>query len=206
MAKKFIIKDDDGKEFEVTEETVDEQPEVVEEPAKPEVKDDESLTPEEIVALKALAAHSADIIKLLSVEAEEHAEDTDEEIAEELGLAKEELTEWQSQLKITNVVSLNEFLEQGQEPVMDARGNSHFSQPEDVVAKTELKKVLEDALDILTEKEKKVILLYYYEDLTLKEISKVLEVSESRVSQLHTKALLKMRGKMGKYMDILVNE
>lgn len=83
MAKKFIIKDDDGKEFEVTEETVDEQPEVEEEPAKPEVKDDESLTPEEIVALKALAAHSADIIKLLSVEAEEHAEDTDEEIADE---------------------------------------------------------------------------------------------------------------------------
>ena len=83
MAKKFIIKDDDGKEFEVTEETVDEQPEVTEEPAKPEVKDDESLTPEEIVALKALAAHSADIIKLLSVEAEEHAEDTDEEIADE---------------------------------------------------------------------------------------------------------------------------
>ena len=82
MAKKFIIKDDDGKEFEVTEETVDEQPEV-EEPAKPEVKDDESLTPEEIVALKVLAAHSADIIKLLSVEAEEHAEDTDEEIADE---------------------------------------------------------------------------------------------------------------------------
>ena len=83
MAKKFIIKDDDGKEFEVTEETVDEQPEVKEEPAKPEVKDDESLAPEEIVALKALAAHSADIIKLLSVEAEEHAEDTDEEIADE---------------------------------------------------------------------------------------------------------------------------
>ena len=83
MAKKFIIKDDDGKEFEVTEETVDEQPEVKEEPAKPEVKDDESLTPEEIVALKALAAHSADIIKLLSVEAEEHAEDADEEIADE---------------------------------------------------------------------------------------------------------------------------
>ena len=83
MAKKFIIKDDDGKEFEVTEETVDEQPEVKKEPAKPEVKDDESLTPEEIVALKALAAHSADIIKLLSVEAEEHAEDTDEEIVDE---------------------------------------------------------------------------------------------------------------------------
>lgn len=131
---------------------------------------------------------------------------TDEQVAGELGLEQEELTEWQSRLKITNVISLNEFLEQGQEPVMDARGNSHFSQPEDVVSESELKQVLEEALEVLTEKEKKVILLYYYEDLTLKEISKVLEVSESRVSQLHTKALLKMRVKMGKYMDILVNE
>ena len=131
---------------------------------------------------------------------------TDEQVAGELGLEQEELTEWQSRLKITNVISLNEFLEQGQGPVMDARGNSHFSQPEDVVSESELKQVLEEALEVLTEKEKKVILLYYYEDLTLKEISKVLEVSESRVSQLHTKALLKMRAKMGKYMDILVNE
>lgn len=131
---------------------------------------------------------------------------TDEQVAGELGLEQEELTEWQSRLKITNVISLNEFLEQGQEPVMDARGNSHFSQPEDVVSESELKQVLEEALEVLTEKEKKVILLYYYEDLTLKEISKVLEVSESRVSQLHTKALLKMRAKMGKYMDILVNK
>lgn len=131
---------------------------------------------------------------------------TDEQVAGELGLEQEELTEWQSRLKITNVISLNEFLEQGQEPVMDARGNSHFSQPEDVVSESELKQVLEEALEVLTEKEKKVILLYYYEDLTLKEISKVLEVSESRVSQLHTKALLKMRAKMGKYMDVLVNE
>ncbi len=131
---------------------------------------------------------------------------TDEQVAGELGLEQEELTEWQSRLKITNVISLNEFLEQGQEPVMDARGNSHFSQPEDVVSESELKQVLEEALEVLTEKEKKVILLYYYEDLTLKEISTVLEVSESRVSQLHTKALLKMRAKMGKYMDILVNE
>ena len=47
--------------------------------------------------------------------------------------------------------------------------------------------------------------LYYYEELTLKEISKVLEVTESRISQLHTKALLKMRKKMGSYMDILVD-
>ena len=69
--------------------------------------------------------------------------------------------------------------------------------------KNELKEVLTEALELLTEKEKKVVLLYYYEELTLKEISHVLEVSESRVSQLHTKALQKMKSKMGKYIGIL---
>ena len=50
----------------------------------------------------------------------------DEEIAQELGVSEDELSNWQSQLKVTNIVSLNEFLEQGSEPVMDARQNSHF--------------------------------------------------------------------------------
>ena len=63
--------------------------------------------------------------------------------------------------------------------------------------------MLEQALELLTEKEKKVILLYYYEELTLKEISNILEVSESRISQLHTRALQKMKSKMGSYMGIL---
>lgn len=129
----------------------------------------------------------------------------DEEIAQELGLTGEELLNWQSQLKVTNVISLNEYIEQGTEPVMDARNNSHFAQPEDNIEEEELKKVLSEAIDLLTEKEKKVILLYYYEDLTLKEISNILEVSESRVSQLHTKALSKMRKRMGDYLDILTD-
>lgn len=130
---------------------------------------------------------------------------SDEEIARKLGVTEQEYTDWQSQMKVTGVVSLNEFVEQGSEPVMDASANSHFAQPEEVVAESELKKVLEQSLDALTEKEKKVILLYYYEELTLKEISKILEVSESRVSQLHTKALMKMKSKMGSYMGILTD-
>ncbi len=88
---------------------------------------------------------------------------------------------------------------------MDARNNSHFIQPEEQIQEDELKKVLKDTLELLTEKERKVIELYYYEELTLKEISKVLGVTESRISQLHTKALLKMRRKMGSYMDIFVD-
>ena len=131
---------------------------------------------------------------------------TDEEIALELGVSEEELVSWQSQLKVTNVVSLSEFEEQGQEPAIEVVNRNRFSQPEDVVEEKELKVVLVEALELLTEKERRVIELYYYEDLTLKEISLVLEVSESRVSQLHTKALLKMRKKMGAYMDILVQQ
>lgn len=129
---------------------------------------------------------------------------TDEEIASELGISDDEYLEWQSQMKITNVVSLNEYMEQGAE--VPAEGNqfttSRFDSPEENIEKEELKKVLEESLEQLTEKEKKVILLYYYEDLTLKEISNVLEVSESRISQLHTRALQKMKTIMGDYMGI----
>lgn len=131
-------------------------------------------------------------------------EATDEEIAAKLGITGEEYLEWQSQMKITNVVSLNEYMEQGSEVPFE--GNRHntarFEGPEESIEKEELKKVLEETLEILTEKEKKVILLYYYEELTLKEISNILEVSESRISQLHTRALQKMKDKMGVYMGI----
>ena len=128
----------------------------------------------------------------------------DEEVAAELGLSDKEYLDWQSQMKITNLVSLNEFMEAGNEPVSDAVATTaQFIQPEESVSKDELSKMLAESLELLTEKEKSVIVFYYYEDLTLKEISKVMEVSESRVSQLHTKALLKMRKKMGPYMNIL---
>ena len=104
---------------------------------------------------------------------------TDEEIAIELGVSEDELVSWQSQLKVTNVVSLSEFDEQGQEPTVEPTTKNRFAQPEDVVEEAELKVKLMESLELLTEKEKKVILLYYYEDLTLKEISNILEVSES---------------------------
>lgn len=131
---------------------------------------------------------------------------TEEEIAAQLQISREDLLSWQSQLQITNLISLNEFVELGSEPVMDSNTNSHFEVPEKVVEQQELKEVLEEALQNLSEKECKVVQLYYYEELTLKEISKILEVSESRVSQLHTRALQKMKQKMGNYMNILVNK
>lgn len=132
---------------------------------------------------------------------------TDEQIAAKLEISEEELSTWNSQMKVTNLVSLNEYMETGSEIGFDTERvhtTSQFDSPEEALEKEELKKMLVESLELLTEKEKKVILLYYYEDLTLKEISSILEVSESRVSQLHTRALQKMRTKLGNYMGILL--
>lgn len=122
---------------------------------------------------------------MAKLEAENGRPATDEEIAGELDISVDELDTWNGQTKITNLVSLEDFVEQGSEIKMDASHNSQFEQPEKVIEKAELAKMLEKAIDELTEKERSVVLFYYYEDLSLKEISKVLEVSESRVSQLH---------------------
>jgi len=133
---------------------------------------------------------------------------TDEEIAKELGISDEEYLDWQSQMKITGLVSLNEYMEQGSDVSQDysRHTTSRFESPEERVEKEELSKVLGEALSLLTEKEQKVITLYYYEELTLKEISNILEVSESRISQLHTRALQKMKTRMGSYMGILADQ
>ena len=127
---------------------------------------------------------------------------TEAEIAAYMGISEDELLDWQMQVKADNMISLNEYVEQGNDISSDKSISSGFDTPEGVIEKNELKEVLQEALELLTEKEKKVILLYYYEELTLKEISSILEVSESRVSQLHTRALKKMKVKMGNYMGI----
>ena len=123
---------------------------------------------------------------------------SDEELAAELGITQDELSDWQG-----NLISLDEYTEAGSEVKMESVGNSHFDQPEDAMEKEELKKMMVKAIDSLTEKERSVVVLYYYEEMTLKEISLTLEVSESRVSQLHTKALNKMKKLLGDYVFTL---
>lgn len=128
---------------------------------------------------------------------------SDEAIAAELGISEEEYINWQGQANITNIVSLDEFAENNGEKGMDTiKGNASI-EPEYVMEKQEMKRLLAESLEILTDNEKKVILLYYYEELTLKEISRILEVSESRISQLHTKALTKMKTKLGDVADYI---
>ena len=128
---------------------------------------------------------------------------TDEELAAELEISVEELGQWQAQTKAAGVVSLDEYLEQGSENgIVGGAESEDFAQPEKQMEQKAMKELLVQSLEALTEKEKKVILLYYYEELTLKEISEVLEVSESRISQLHTKAIQRLRLKLGNQMEM----
>lgn len=128
---------------------------------------------------------------------------TDEELAAELEISVEELGQWQAQTKASGVVSLDEYLEQGSENgIVGTVESEDFAQPEKQMEQKTMKELLVQSLESLTEKEKKVVLLYYYEELTLKEISEVLEVSESRISQLHTKAIQKLRLKLGNQIEL----
>lgn len=129
---------------------------------------------------------------------------TDAEVARKLEISEEEYLNWQGQAKVASMVSLDEFVEAAGERNVEPVKASKMEQPEKVMEKKELKKMLMESLEALTEKERKVIVLYYYEELTLKEISRILKVSESRVSQLHTKALQKMKNKLPDGFDDLL--
>lgn len=128
---------------------------------------------------------------------------TDEELAGYLDISVDELCNWEGQTMTSTMMSLDECVEQGVELKETAVINSRFETPEQVVEQAEIKRILAETLETLTDKEKKVILLYYYEELTLKEISLVMDVSESRVSQLHTKGLQKLRQRLGVHGDAL---
>lgn len=128
---------------------------------------------------------------------------SDEDMARELGISTEEYDVWMQQTNVTNIASLDDFMEQGND-VKASSYNENGINPENRALKEELKVQLSEALSLLTEREKKVVLLYYYEDLTLKEISRVMEVSESRISQLHSKALTKMRRCMNENFALMM--
>jgi RNA polymerase sigma factor FliA len=131
---------------------------------------------------------------------------TDEEMATELGAT---IPEFQEQLlKIANstIVALDELWSAtdaggDQVSLLDTLPDRAAPDPQIVVDESELRDRVSDAIAALPEREKLVIALYYYENLTLREIGEVLGVTESRVSQLHTKAVLRLRSKLGPELD-----
>ncbi len=125
----------------------------------------------------------------------------DPEVAAEMGIALEDLHAIFSQLSLANVVALDELLhpvgESGDRlSLMDTLEDHGADNPVEVAEDRELRRLLAQAVNTLPEREKTVVTLYYYEGLTLAEIGQVLGVTESRVSQIHTKSVLQLRAKL----------
>lgn len=125
---------------------------------------------------------------------------TDAEIAKEMNMSEEEFQQTVMKVSGTSVLSLNDVWYSGDDNDHMSIGDSIESpssmNPDVHVEREEVRKVIIQAINELPEKEKMVIVLYYHEDLTFKEIGQVLDVSESRISQLHTKANLRLRAKL----------
>ena len=125
---------------------------------------------------------------------------TDQEVADHMGISLKEFQDILAKLSYTSVVSFEELWVGGErDEGQNAIGSIKDDTAEDPVAifeSAEIKDILAGAIDRLPERERTVIALYYYEGLTLKEIGQVLGVTESRVSQLHTKAVLRLRAKL----------
>jgi RNA polymerase sigma factor for flagellar operon FliA len=128
---------------------------------------------------------------------------TDKEVADKLGISLDDFYKLINDVNVSSMVSLEEFLEQNYEIGVDVPNASKDDRPERHIEKIELKEILGDAIDKLPEKEKTVVSLYYFDELTLKEISAIMKVSESRISQLHTKAILRLRGKLERHRSLL---
>jgi RNA polymerase sigma factor for flagellar operon FliA len=127
---------------------------------------------------------------------------TDEEVASALGITVEELEKLIVQVSGLSLSSLDDMWRIGDDSdevsMMDTIESPPSKNPDALIEKEEIKKTLVEAINRLPEKEREVIALYYYEELTLKEIGEVLGVTESRVSQLHTKAILRLRGSLSR--------
>jgi RNA polymerase sigma factor for flagellar operon FliA len=126
---------------------------------------------------------------------------TDEEIADELEIDVEDFQESLIQISNSTIAALDELWTVSdssgdQVSLLDTLPDPASPDPAKVMDATDLKDRVADAIARLPEREKLVIALYYYENLTLREIGEVLGVTESRISQLHTKAVLRLRARM----------
>ena len=128
---------------------------------------------------------------------------TDEEIANRYGISLEKYEEFVSKSTLFNVLSLDFVLEETYEKkkYLQVMDEEETNQPEEYYLDQELKEYLAQGIDQLREKEKMVISLYYLEELQMKEIAKVLEVSEPRVSQIHAKAISRLKEHMKKFVE-----
>jgi RNA polymerase sigma factor for flagellar operon FliA len=130
---------------------------------------------------------------------------TEEEVCEELGISAEEFHDMLNQVKSVALLSYDDvssFSKADKRALHGlGEGGSRAPTPFSEVNVASVKKIIADAITDLPEKQRLVLSLYYYEDLNLKEIGRVLDVTESRVSQLHTQAVLRLKARLKNHFD-----
>jgi RNA polymerase sigma factor FliA len=151
---------------------------------------------------RSVRARARDIERAIGrLEAKHRRAPNDEEIAAHLGISEEEFQDSLVEISRSSIAALDELWvgSTGGEPVplIATIADPDAPEPQSEMAQTELKEALGEAIARLPEREKLVVTLYYYEELTLREIGEVLGVTESRVSQLHTKAVLRLKARLG---------
>jgi len=134
---------------------------------------------------------------------------TDAEVAQEMGITLNEFARLLREVASNTIVSLDDFIpgddgDDKKKRIVDLLEDHNAGDALELVEISEVKELLAQTISRLPEKEKKVVYLYYYEGLTLKEIGMVLGLSESRISQLHTKAILRLRGSLSKKKNLVV--
>ena len=142
----------------------------------------------------------------MKIEARLRLATTDEEMATELQITLDVFQDALLQISNSTIVALDELWTVSdstgdQVSLLDTLPDRGAPDPQAIVDKGELRDRIADGIAALPEREKLVVALYYYENLTLREIGEVLGVTESRVSQLHTKAVLRLRSKLANEID-----
>jgi RNA polymerase sigma factor for flagellar operon FliA len=151
---------------------------------------------------RSVRSRARDIEKAIAhLEAQLMRPPTDEEIAGKLGLSIEELDDSLLEISRSSIAALDELWASptgsgDAVALVDTIEDPHSVEPGGEIEKTELKELIGESIASLPEREKLVVTLYYYEELTLREIGEVLGVTESRVSQLHTKAILRLKARL----------
>ncbi len=151
---------------------------------------------------RSIRARARDIEKAITqLEAQLLRAPTDEEIAAKLGVSEDELDEALLEISRSSIAALDELWSNptgsgDTVALVDTLEDPHAVRPGGELEATEVRELIGEAIAALPEREKLVITLYYYEELTLREIGEVLGVTESRVSQLHTKAILRLKARL----------
>jgi RNA polymerase sigma factor for flagellar operon FliA len=137
---------------------------------------------------------------MTQLEAQLHRAPSDEELSKKLGITEDELADSLTDIGRSSIAALDEMwtVSAGGDQIalIDTIEDTSGPEPQTALAQTELREALAEAIARLPEREKLVVTLYYYEELTLREIGEVLGVTESRVSQLHTKAILRLKARL----------